>query len=155
MSWEDYWQGALWVYHADITNDGSNSGNHVYSVSQAVGSEMEVIGGRVLNGDASSRTLDVYIDDGTNQIMPLITTKALGAGDEIPLLSRGGSDITPFFNRVLLSGTMRLIVNIAALAVNKDTAVGIICRIRYPPLPTVTLTSPTNAVETVNTNLVF
>ena len=43
---------ATWVYHADVTNDGTNSGNHLYVVQPGAGNEMELLYGSLANDDA-------------------------------------------------------------------------------------------------------
>lgn len=149
---EGYWEGALWVYHADIVNNGANSGNQVYSIVPGVGNELEVLYGTVFNGDAAGRSTTVIIDDGTNNLS-LMVSETLGsaASRDFPSsnTSRGAAG-----QRYILAGTMRLITTVASVAVSQDSRLGLCCRIRGD-LPTVTLTSPTGATETVNRNQVF
>lgn len=158
---ENYWEGGLWVYHADIVNDGSNSGNHTYSIAQAAGDEMEVLYGIFLNGDTSNRTLQALIDDGANTLAALLGdiggfTLNAGASQGFPVAdpraSAGGGSSGGI--RYIVAGAMRLRFVLGSVAVSQDSALGIVCRIRGA-IPTVTLTSPADAVETVNTNRVF
>ncbi len=161
MSWEGIWQGALWVFHANITNDGSNSGNHVYAVSQSPGSEMEILYGKLANDDTSNRTGSINLDDGTNFLAALLEDQAgltINAGFDasfphVDQPAATGASASP--SRILLAGGMRLVATLFSVAVVQDSAFGVVARIRYPPLPTVTLTSPTDATEVVDTNLVF
>lgn len=157
---QGYWDGALWVYHADITNNGSNSGNHTYAVVPGAGNEMEVLYGLILNGDASNRTAGVLIKDGAggNIISRILSSFTLNAGisHAYPVAderSATGAGINAGA-RIIIGGTIELSATFASIAVSQDTAFAIVCRIRGG-LPTVTLTSPTDAVEVVNTNQVF
>lgn len=158
---EDYWDGALWVYHADIVNDGSNSGNHIYLMTVGAGNELEVLYGSILNGDASNRVAFVRIDDGAELIAPLLGDLegiTLNSGQShgfpyAPAEASGGA-AAGAGARYLMAGAMRLRAQVTAIAVSQDSAFGIACRIRGE-IPTVVLTSPTDAVETVNTNRVF
>ncbi len=158
---EDYWDGALWVFHADIVNDVTNSGPHTYSIVPGAGNEMELLYGTFLNGDTSNRTFQAVIDDGANSLGTFVgdpggITLNLGESHGFPVaearLAAGTG--TAAGQRFIIAGTMRLRFILQAVSVNQDSALGFVCRIRGG-LPTVTLTSPTDAAETVNTNQVF
>ncbi len=157
---EDHWEGATWVFHADITNDGTNSGDHVYAVVPGGGNEMEILYGRVLNGDTSSRTIIVEIgsDSTPSEILALmVPTTSITAGSTIPFPTTdefSNSSAVQGVSRWLIAGTMALFVQVAAVAINQDTAFSVVGRVRGG-VPTATLTSPTDAVETVNVNQVF
>lgn len=159
MSRQDgYWDGGTWVYHADITNDGSNSGNHTYSVVPGAGNELEVLYGRILNGDAAARTSQVLVKDVVGgEILARIVNRSLGAGldHSFPAVSEAvDSAKLSAGARIIIAGLMELQAVIAAVAVSQDSAFGVVCRIRGG-VPTVTLTSPTDAVEVVNRDQVF
>lgn len=154
---EHFWEGAVWVYHADIVNDGSNSGNHIYSIVPGGGNEMEILYGQLVNGDTSARVATIMIDDGANQITRFLAL-TLGAGGVhgFPIsnvVTAAGAGSGPYV-RLIVAGSMRLRANVDAIAVSENTGLAIACRIRGG-IPTVTLTSPTDAVETVNMNQVF
>lgn len=154
---EDYWAGAVWVYHANITNNGSNSGNHVYAVSPGVGNEMELLYGSIRNLDAAARTANVEIDDGTNIFVSLVTAVSISASARTSFpgaSSVASSSPVAAGSRIILAGGMRLNATLAAVAVSQDSRFGIACRIRGG-VPTVTLTSPADAVEVVDINRVF
>lgn len=151
---EDYWDGANWVFEADITNDGSNSGNHVYTITVGAGNELEILYGNILNGDTSARTASAVIDDGSTTTA-FMESLSLGAGAQagFPHANAAGT-IETGPTRFIVAGTMRIVVTVASVATSQDTALAIACRIRGG-IPTVVLTSPTDAVEVVNTNRVF
>ena len=155
---EDYWEGRTWVYHADILNDETNSGTHSYEVSPGRGNELEVLYGRLLNLDSTARTVNANVDDDAgNQIGHMIPTNfSLTQAQRIgfPVIDEANSNAAVNSNRWFLSGAMTLQVEIASIAVSQDTVFSISCRIRGG-LPTVTLTSPTGATETVNRNQVY
>lgn len=155
---EEYWEGATWVYHADITNDGANSGSHIYLVVPGVGNELEILYGEVDNDDTATRSVFGTIEDDSGnflyRVIPDAMAATAGTVISFPVTDEVGADAGGASNRLILSGTMAFRVTVAAIAVSQDTAFGIVCRIRGAP-PTVTLISPTDAVETVNTNKVF
>lgn len=152
--------GRTWVYEADITNDGINSGNHQYLVVPGAGNELEILYGHLGNLDSAGRTSNVIVrDDDAKQLGYLIPNNAVIANavfvpfptiDEINVSASGAGQS----NRWMLSGTMDLLVLVASVAVSQDTRFAIVGRIRGG-IPTVTLTSPTDAVEVVNKNQVF
>ncbi len=152
---ENYWEGATWVYHADIVNDGSNSGNHVYTVVPGVGNELEVLFGSVLNGDTASRTVQFSWNTAISggEVLEFYGL-SLGAGLRMALFPSDGQADQPIMGRHILSGGMSLSISVSAVAVNQDSALGFVGRLRGS-IPMVTLTSPTDAVETVNITQVF
>lgn len=160
MSWEDYWHGATWCYHATITNDGSNSGNHVYVVVPGVGNEMEILYGEITQGDAAGRVAFVRIDAGagTSVMGRLIRSATIGAGLIRSYPNGGGGsaddDSIGAGARLIVSGAMRIVAQVAAIAVSENTAFALVARVRNGP-GTVTLTSPTDAVEVVQTDGMF
>ncbi len=155
---EDYWDGALWVYHADIVNTAGGAGGHSYTVAPAVGSEMEVLYGSFQNGDTLGRLLYVNIDDGTNLLTRLLGQRTVTAGHAVSfpqgnIAVDDQAGLAPD-GRTILSGPMTVVAIAEAIAVSQDTAFGIVCRIRGG-IPTVALIGPGAAVETVNTNQVM
>lgn len=155
---KDYWSGATWVYHATVTNDGATSGNHVYVVSPGVGQEMEVLYGRLFNGDGSARTAFANTRNaGGDVLTTYLATISLGVQGHYPFpqideSTTGGSSLGP--TRKILSGTMDITFNVNSIAINQDTAFSIVARIRGG-LPTVTITSPAGATETVDENRTY
>ncbi len=147
--------GNVWVYHADIVNDNTNSGNHIYSVVPGDGNAMEILYGSLLNGDTSTRTGNVWIQDaaGGNQITRLLN-ETLGAGAlrSFPTIGIGDA-VEAQGGRFFVYGNMALRGEVLAVATDQDSAFALAALVRGA-LPTVTLTSPTSAVETVNTNAV-
>ncbi len=153
-----YWEGATWVFNADITNDGSNSGTHEYDVSPGAGNEMEILYGMLRNDDAAGRVTRVVITDATtNREIANLAQKdqTLAAGAPVSFPNAGGA-VTHVAagSRLILSGGLTLHAQVAAVAVSQDTEFSIVARIRGG-VPTVVLTSPTDAVETVNLNMVL
>lgn len=156
---EDYWAGALWVYHADITNDGSNSGNHQYVVTPGAGNEMRVLYGTLANDDTSTRASEVWIRDAGGRLIARLRGRGNAvAGDDrsFPLSNVSGSldESSIGGSEIVVAGAMDIIAVVESVATSQDTAFAIVCRIRGG-IPTVVLTSPTDAVETVNTNRTF
>lgn len=149
-----YWDGATWVYRATITNDGSNSGNHIYNISPGEGNEMEFLYGTVLNGDTATRTIHIEIDDGSDDQVMVNYTISTAAGIRAHVFPTVANENRPNMTRYILSGPMRLRLSVLALATSENSEIGIACRIRGN-VPTVTLTSPTDAVEVVSTNRVM
>ena len=155
---EDYWEGATWVYHASITNNGSNSGNHDYVIVPGAGNEFQILTGTIFNGDTSSRSVEGRIrDDGQRTLGYVIERDAtVAAADQraFPSTQSLGDGGPAQTSRFIVSGTMEVFLQVRLIAVNQDSQIGLVARIRGG-LPTVTLTSPTGATEVVNTNRVY
>lgn len=159
---EDWWDGALWVYIATITNNGANSGAHVYNMVPGAGNEVELLYGHILNGDTSARVCKVNMtDDEANALAALLddlagisltggVTNSFPMGGDVPAAAGSGAGPTRF----MVAGTMALNIQAAAVGTSQDTRVAIVCRIRGG-VPTVTLTSPTGATEAVVKNQVY
>lgn len=147
-----------WVYVATITNDGSNSGNHEYEITPGVGGEVKEPYGSLLNGDGSARSSFAYVrdDDDTNIAHITPPTLSITAAQTLPfpVIDEVASNAASFFSRLMTSGLMKFYFALTSIAVSQDTALRISCRIRGA-IPTVTLTSPTDAVEVVVKNQVF
>ncbi len=154
---KEFWSGATWVYQADITNGAGGAGNHVYTIVPGAGNELQILYGRVLNGDTSSRTATAVIDDGTNELTRFMTLAlTAGSAQSFPnaeIGSTGGGSVADG-PRFILSGTMRLVVTIAAVAASENTAFGLVCRI-VGGVPTVTEAGASTPTINVNTEQVF
>ncbi|MCJ2531781.1 MAG: hypothetical protein LN413_05700 [Candidatus Thermoplasmatota archaeon] len=153
---EIWWDGATWVYHADILNDGANSGNHVYALTLGEGDEMIILYGNALNGDAAGRIATLEIEDDDADRISRFFSRTLGVGGvgSFPYAEDDFESGLAAGTRFIFSGPMVLRLTVAAVAVAQDTALGIAARIRGGR-PTVTLTSPTGATETVNKNRTY
>ncbi len=155
---EEYWAGALWIYQANITNDGSNSGSHIYDVVPGAGNEFEVLYGRLSNDDTAGRNGSVTIEgEASLPVSTLLRRASIGANTHRNFpVAAAPADLSEASagTRFIVAGTMTITAILEAVAVSQDSAFAIVCRIRGR-LPTVTLTSPTDAVETIDTNQVF
>ncbi len=148
---------AVWEYRATIVNDGVNSGNHDYRITPGAGNLCILLGGQVQNGDTVGRVVTVQLLDTDNAIIRrLIPAVSVGAGSrrefptsEVSADDAPASDGSP----VVVAGVEDLLVSIASLAVNENTELSIQMLISGP-VPTVVLASPTDAVETVTTDVV-
>lgn len=144
--------GATWTFRATITNDGANSGNHIYDFSPGARSEFEVLYGSIFNGDAAGRGAQVRIlnpdDDIVGDMVPNTFTLATGARMPFPATDEIADNAGVSTRRWIITGNMAVSVRVNSVAVSQDSAVGITVRIRGA-IPTVTLTSPTGATETV------
>lgn len=147
---------ATWVYAADVTNDGSNSGTHKYDTTPGAGNVMEILYGQLRNNDTSTRTGFARVQDpsGVLELGRLAASLAITAASHMPFpvtdeLVVGGSSL----GRWIVSGTLILSTELLSVATSQDSAFHIACLISGG-LPTVTITSPTGATETVNLNQV-
>lgn len=152
-----WWDGETWVYFADVENDGVNSGNHQYQVIIPVGSEMQVLYGMFKNTDTAARTLTIEIYDASaTYLLARIISSSLNAGalSAFPYLGAvfgaGGNNLHQP-QRLIISGGMVLHIKLASIAVSEGSQLSLVCRIRGAK-PVVTITSPTDAVETVRVN---
>jgi len=153
---EGYWDGALFVYQADITN-GAGSGVHSYTVSVSEGSEYELLYGEFFNGDTVGVVLTVAIDDGANELSELMSVTADAASrhsfPHSDVAAAAGTHLSSGA-RILLAGGMRLIASSASVAASQDTAFGLVCRIRGD-VPTVVEVGASTPTINVNTEAVF
>ncbi len=153
---DGFWpRGATWIYQAAITNDGTNAGNHVYTVLAGEGNEFEILYGSLFNGDTVSLNGSSFIDDGTNRGPYVAGILSIGAGAYMPIpsLQESSSNTSVQNPRLLVSGPMRLVTVLEGVNTLDDSAFFMALRI-YGGQPTVTLTSPTDATEVVNTDRV-
>lgn len=143
---------AVWHYRATIVNDGANSGSHTYDISPGAGNVGILLGGQFLNGDAAGRTCQVFArDTDDNRFRSLLpnTTVAAGARREFPT-SEATGDNNPATggSPVMIAGTESVFVSVLAVAVSQDSEMSVQFLVSAGP-PSVTLTSPTGATETV------
>lgn len=146
---------AVWDYRATIVNDGTNTGNHDYVFVPGAGNICILIGGSVLNGDTNSRTAQVALRNADSAtIRGILPGTAVAAGNtrQFPT-SQGSGDGGPASvpPEVVATGTEEFLVQVQALAINENTVVALQFLVFGGP-PTVTLTSPTDAVETETEN---
>lgn len=155
---EEFWAGSMWNFRATILNNGANSGDHVYSAVLADGDEMEVLYGRIENSDTASRAglAKIFSSDGDE--LASFGEKTLNAGAILYFPNAGGAPGTGgaalATSKFMVSGAMEFQARVNAVGTSKDTFFAIACRLRGDP-PTVTLTSPTGATETISTNEVL
>ncbi len=156
----DSWPGGqTWVYHADIVNSAGGAADNSYTVSLAVGNEMEILYGEVLNGDTAGRVVTVLIDTGTagENLASLVSITAdAGSTQAFPHSDVSGVAGTHLSAGapLLFSGGMRLVVTVAAVALSQDTAFGLVCRTRNA-VPTVVEAGEASATITINEERVF
>ncbi len=156
---DGYWEGATWIYRATITNDGTNSGTHTYSVVPGAGNEFELVAGVLFNGDTTGRVVTGMIAAPAGDVLNRLIERndSLGAGAEQGFPSApivGDNAPGAAGPRYIVAGTMILRCSVAAVAINQDTAFGVTIRFRgATPVPA--LTSPTDAVEVVVINQVL
>lgn len=113
----------------------------------------------MFNGDTSNRIAFVVVEEpGGEDVMELLASSTLNAGAVFRFPSLGAAVAATgnlvALRRVTLAGIMTLRTSIAAIAINQDSNVAIGAKI-WGRKPTVTLTSPANAVETVNADRVI
>jgi len=154
------WEGATWAFQGTIANGAGGAGDQTYAVTPGEGNELEVLYGEVLNGDTVARNVSVQVDDGTN-IFAFVPWNglSLGAGSRqgFPQAITGTSAnlLGAVPTRLIVSGSMRLLVTVAAVAASQDSALGLVARLRGPTLPTVTLAGASTPTLTTNVNRVF
>lgn len=151
-------QWAVWDYRATITNDGATSGNHTYSISPGKGNMAVLLGGEVLNGEASSaRNIAILLANADSAVIRRVlvsTSVAAGTVRQFPTseaTADDGSSSTP--PDVVIAGTELLDITISSIGVNENTALAIQFLISGSK-PVVTLTSPANATEAVTEDTV-
>lgn len=151
---DEYWDGATWAYQAEIVNAAA-AGNHTYDISSGEGSEFEIIGGQLLQGDTVSRTAHIRIDDGTTTIIDIFPSTSTAAGTLIKFPSTLANDARILVARPwIVSGTLRLIATVESVGANDDSTLGLICRIRGS-VPTATETGGAGATVNNNVERVF
>lgn len=137
---EGYWEGATWVYHSRIANEvGQGASDITWLVIPGAGNEFEMLYFDLHNADTATRVATSVIETDT-------------AGERVATFQTGinvtadGHFAGPFADtdnatsagvRFIVSGTMRLLFTLAAVADGQDAVLGLACRIRGG-LPTVT-----------------
>ncbi len=148
---EEYWDGATWHYHCNIANGVGSGGTIQWDVEVPVGDEMELLYGMLTNGDTSTRTGRVYIVEATDNIMVYFQNGSLTAGLTRPFpaivtdLAVGA--------RYILSGGMKLIAHVVAVASTENATLAVACRIRGG-VPTVSESGQDTPTITINTEAV-
>ena len=108
----DAWPaGATFLFHINIANEGAAGASNVELIyTPGEGSEFEILYGLITNGDTVARTLQAYIDDGTNDIVNL-ESQSMGAGARLGFpkaFAAGAVEGASNPGRYLISGPMRL-----------------------------------------------
>ncbi len=131
---EDYWDGALWVYHGDITNGGAGAGQQIYVVQPGVGNELEVLYGELFMGDTVSRAITVTIEDALGQELTRLLSLTANAASfhcfpaaDPPTV---GDTQASAGTRFIVAGAMEFRGLATPVAVSQDTAFAVACRIR-------------------------
>ncbi len=159
LNTEGYWDGALWVYQADITNGAGGAGVHTYTVSLAVGSEYEILYGQIFNGDTVGVLMTVTIDDGTasQELAQLLSVTAdANTRHSFPhsdVAAAAGTHLSAG-SRIILAGGLRLRAATASVAASQNTAFSLVCRIRGA-VPTVVEVGASTPTININTEQVF
>ncbi len=153
---EDYWDGATWVYHSQIAHEAAQgAGTISWLVVPGAGNEMEVLYGHLRNTDTVDRSGAVTIeDDAGAEIVSLqrgTITAAVRAA--FPVAPAASSDESGG-GRYIVSGTMRLLALVAAVADGQESEFGLACRIRGG-VPTVTESGQGTIVITDLTEQVY
>ncbi len=154
---EGYWDGALWVYHADITNDAMDAATQSYEIVPGAGNELEVLYGSLFNGDTTDRQATLRFEDDADNVLARAWSRTLTAASagQFPYAEDDFTTGVAAGGRYILSGTMVLHAEVAAVAVLQDSALGLVCRIRGG-VPTVTEAASAGVpVISINTERVF
>lgn len=151
--------GALYTFQGTLLNDGATAGNHVLTVNAAAGSRVELISLRVLNSDASARTLTAVIDDGANVLDDLQPTTGVAlAAATSAMMPIAGATVPAATSTqrspargVFIAGANRLLATLAAVAVSQDSAWALVLKV-WGEAPTIALTGPAGVTATTNTS---
>ncbi len=132
-------RGATWIYHADITNGAGGAGAHIYTMTVAARSQIEVLYGSMFNGDTTDRNSTLEIEDGGgNRITRFFSrTHSAATFGVFPYAEDDFGSGVAAGGRYLLGGGMVLIWTLAAVALSQDSAFGLACQIRVGDVPTV------------------
>jgi hypothetical protein len=156
----DSWPaGATFVFQGTVAEDAT-AGTHVVSliVAPGEGAEFEVDMGRVVIGaTATSQSVSIRIDDGTNilAIIYLGSHTTSGLRVQFPFTGTQGANVDlPFIMGpragYRISGPMRFIMEVTTTAVSVTQTFAVVCRIKGP-MPTTTLADTVGA-PTLATN---
>ncbi len=158
---EDYWDGALFVYHADITNGAGGSGTNSYTIVPGAGNELEILYGHIFNGDTVARGTSLLISSGANLITTLLDDApglAINPGavqsyphnDEVNV--DGGSTVGGV--RLFLAGTMDFEGKLLAVGSSDDTRFAMAARLRGG-MPIITEAGISTPTININVEQVF
>ena len=143
---------ALFHYRSTIVNAVGASGAHDHSIVPGRGNMMRFLYGTLLNGDTAGRALTVQLLTTGNFILTNLlgaVTVAAGARRNFPTdevsADGGGVGSTPLY----VAGDDQFFVRLAAVAVSENSEFAFVALMSAGE-PTVTITSPTAAVETVS-----
>ncbi len=154
---------ATWVYHAKVINDAITSGNHEYDVTPGAGGQFEFGWGTISNRDLSTaRNGFVIIQDSLDgdQIGTMMGFQSIGPGirgvfpDRFAYAASVQQQMGYGGTPLRVPSNAFLHAEIQALPINEDTEFSMVVRVRGRK-PTVTITSPSGATETVNTDAMF
>ncbi len=149
---------ATWLYHATVKNDGITLGNHEYDVTCGVGSRFEFGWGTLSNRDLSNaHNWFVIIQDALDcdQVGTMATFTSITAGvrgvfpDRLSYAAAVRDQMGYGGTPLEISGGTFLHAEIQSLPINEDTEFSMNVRVRGAK-PTVAITSPAGADETVN-----
>ncbi len=118
---------------------------------------MEVLYGRVGNGDTATRTFHVNIIDGVNALMnitPNLATITQGKKVTFPTAEVSADNCGWGGSRLILSGIMQLQVIVKAVSANQNTRLGLAALINGG-VPTVTESGASTPVIAVDTEQVY
>ncbi len=151
---DGYWDGALWVFHADITRDGSTTGTDTIDIVPGEGDEMEVLYGEISHDDPASRQVRATISDaaGGNRMVNLMSQAITNSFVNFPQEGTAGTEAGT--TRRFMAGPMSLRLTAESLAVLKKAVYAVVCRIRGG-VPTVTVVKPADSTLSTNTNRVM
>ncbi len=130
---DGYWDGATFLYVADITNGGGGAGTQSYTLTAPGGTEFEVMYVKVSNDEAScARLVTVAITGDGGEAGPRLIGASTAAGTFRVWPAVGTNDDNGFlgFARVVISGGMALTITIVDVTLSEDTAVFVGLRIR-------------------------
>lgn len=151
----DKW--AIWEYRATVLNDGVNTGNHDYAFTAGRGNICVLLGGEVLNGDATARNILIILRTvGNNTLRSLMMSTSVAAGSKRSFPTSESSSDDGFASvppDIVIAGDEKLFVRVSSLAINENTEIDVQMLISGTP-PTVVITSPTGATETETENRV-
>lgn len=159
-SWPD---GATWVFQGTVLEDAT-AGTHLSSltVTPGAGNELDIRAFHITGGAATSVT-QAFIDDGTNILVRLINTGGLSltSGQTCTwpnadgLAAAAGNVHWLPSGAAILSGTMRLVLQMSTATVSVTQTFAVVARIKGA-VPTATLADTVGVPTlTTNTNRVF
>jgi len=165
---QDTWPaGATWVFQGTVLEDAT-VGTHLSSltVTPGAGNELLVLYGRIVVGNtATAQVVSIFIDDGTNLLVrPLFVSNTTASVEYQIGYEETATTINPSANvdRIsldrpfIVSGTMRLVLQVSTTIVSLTQTFAIACRIKSSALPTATLADTVGVPTlTTNTNQVF